>query len=398
MGIADSSLKDRVVFVMGSPRSGTTWLASILSVHPAIAGIAVESHLFDLGVERLFDNHDGIQRYNAKLSAYLSREELVDLVRDLCDGVLDSMRQRTNPEARLVVEKTPVTTKRPDLEVERKLECFPDGWYVHIVRDGQAVADSLMRTPWMEGQSHEMAQRVWRNAVDAIRASLEGHPRYMEIPYDELRADPLEQSAQIFGWLGLAADNEVRERVAGVSRHHHARWESPSTASTSARAGGMRARAGALRGRAARTLGAGTRRALRPRSAAAGEDWAPKPLIAFAEAMRDADGEALAALTADRFEFTLRSPSGDLNVRSEEARTALGALAREVFGSTFTQMEWATSAQADLHALWFSGIRSDASRVDLAFALEVENERLRLVHLVSGGDPGGRRPAEWKSR
>src|ERR1700742_1782834 len=100
MGREGSPLKDRVIFVEGAPRSGTTWLVTLLAMHPDIAGVAAESHLFDFGVDRLFDNLDHRDPVLAGLSTYLDRENLVDLVRDLCDGVLLAMKEKTGGGSR----------------------------------------------------------------------------------------------------------------------------------------------------------------------------------------------------------------------------------------------------------------------------------------------------------
>src|SRR4051794_31183399 len=140
MGIAGSPLRDRVIFVLGAFRSGTTWLATLLATHPEIAGIEAESHLFDSGVDRLFDNFDGRNPYY-HLQNYLDRDQLVDLVRDLCDGVLMAMRAHVSPGATppFVVEKTPIAMGLEGLDLARKRECYPDAWFVHIVRDREAV-------------------------------------------------------------------------------------------------------------------------------------------------------------------------------------------------------------------------------------------------------------------
>src|SRR4051812_48466444 len=109
MGIADSPLRDRVIFVVGAPRSGTTWLLNLLTTHPEIAGVEAESHLFDFGVDRLFDNFDGRNPgIRPGLRAYAERAALVDAVRDLCDGLLLAMRSRVSAgKTPFVVEKTP---------------------------------------------------------------------------------------------------------------------------------------------------------------------------------------------------------------------------------------------------------------------------------------------------
>src|SRR3954463_9723798 len=83
MGRASSPLRDHVIFVEGAPRSGTSWLVTLLATHPDIAGVEAESPLFDFGVDRLFDNHEYRDPLFHGLDSYLDRDELVDLARDL---------------------------------------------------------------------------------------------------------------------------------------------------------------------------------------------------------------------------------------------------------------------------------------------------------------------------
>ena len=75
MAIEDSPLRERVIFVEGAPRSGTTLLTALFSAHPDVAGVTGESRLFERGVGLLFDNHES----GGHLDTYVSRAELADL-------------------------------------------------------------------------------------------------------------------------------------------------------------------------------------------------------------------------------------------------------------------------------------------------------------------------------
>lgn len=158
MGIADSPLRERVLFVEGAPRSGTTWVTALLATHPEIAGTASESHLFDHGVGALFANQEE-GGWGTWLAAYVSGDELTDLVRDLCDGVLLRMLERMKPEATIVVEKSPLFSAQARSAIERKLRCYPDASYLHIVRNEEATARSVLRAPFSSIPSEAAAVR-----------------------------------------------------------------------------------------------------------------------------------------------------------------------------------------------------------------------------------------------
>src|SRR3954464_2899425 len=96
MGRGESRLRDRVIFVEGAPRSGTTWLVTLLATHPEIAGVDAESHLFDFGLDRLFDNLEHREPLLHGLQRYIDRDQFVGLTRDFGDGVLTAMRSRVS--------------------------------------------------------------------------------------------------------------------------------------------------------------------------------------------------------------------------------------------------------------------------------------------------------------
>src|SRR3954452_16926926 len=223
MARAGSPLRDRVIFVEGAPRSGTTWLVTLLATHPEIAGVEAESHLFDFGVDRLFDNLEGRDPTFHGLMSYLDRKELVDLVRDLCDGVLMAMRSHVCPGAAppFVVEKTPISSRPGGLDLARKRDCYPDAWYIHIVRDREAVARSLMRAPWMSDRSYAACAALWDRTVGNARETLGGLPRYREVSYEELRADPKAGCRALFEWLGVEAGEAVLDTVEALSREQY---------------------------------------------------------------------------------------------------------------------------------------------------------------------------------
>src|SRR4051812_30721468 len=220
MGVGGSLLRDRVIFVEGAPRSGTTWLVTLLATHPEIAGVEAESHLFDFGVDRLFDNIEGRDPNLHGLLSYLDRDELVALVRDLCDGVLMAMRSHvsngTTPP--FVVEKTPIASRGAGLDLKRKRDCYPDAWYVHIVRDREAVTRSLMRAPWMPDRSYEACSGLWDRTVGHAREVLGDLPRYREVSYEELRADPAEGCRELLAWLGVRHGEDVLNTISVLSR------------------------------------------------------------------------------------------------------------------------------------------------------------------------------------
>ena len=395
MGIAGSPLRDRVIFVEGAPRSGTTWLATLLATHPEIAGVDAESHLFDFGVDRLFDNFEGRDPHMHGLRLFLDRDELVDLVRDFCDGVLLAMRSHLSASAAppFVVEKTPIAAAPEPLDLARKRECYPDAWYIHIVRDREAVTRSLMRSPWMWDRSYEACSAHWDLTVGHARATLGDLPRYREVSYEELRADPAEACRDLFQWLGVSGADQVLETVRALSREPYSDLGAivppPPRIRSSVLAAPSR-------------LMEGARAALRRKlSGERNADPGSRVTFLFARALSERDAETLRSLTAPSLELVYRSAEGDMSHRGDDARAALERIAEDAFRRRYAG-EWWGSADGGSGEWWssapgkpfwtvfFSGLAGDATRVDIAIGLVLEEDLVRRAVVISAGPLTGR--------
>jgi hypothetical protein len=392
MGRAGSPLRDHVIFVEGAPRSGTTWLATLLATHPEIAGTEAESHLFDFGTDRLFDNFEGRHPELRGLQSYLERDELVDLVRDLCDGILIAMRSHVSGEVRpaFVVEKTPIADVMGGRDLARKRECYPDGWYIHIVRDREAVARSLMRAPFVADRSYAACAGRWDRAVRHARECLGDLSRYREVSYEELRADPAEGCRALFEWLGVGTGDDVLEKVRVLSREQYSDLGAvpAQPARSIPRRLVSRARAALQRQRTRVEAGGGTK--------VPGSDLA----FRFVRALRERDVETLRSLTTSSLEFVYRSADGDLSLRGEDGRAAIMQIAEEAFRRRYVGEWWAAGGgpgewwtrvpRKPLWAIFFSALGGDATRVDMAMGLMLEDDLVRRVVVISAGPLAGR--------
>jgi hypothetical protein len=393
MGIADSPLRDRVIFVEGAPRSGTTWLVTLLATHPEIAGVQAECHLFDYGVDQLFDNFEGRHPDLRGLVRYVDRKELVDLARDFCDGTLMAMRARVSPGASppFVVEKTPISPKKGNFDLARKRECYPDAWYVHIVRDREAVIRSLMRAPWMPDRSYQACAALWDETVGRAREVSSELARYREVSYEDLRADPVRGCRELFEWFGIDAGDGVLETVNVLSRE---KFSDLGAVPTSAARGGRRA--------VARRLAGAARAAVRDRLPRDDGDAPAHPLtFTFVRAIWERDANALSALTASDLELEFRSPDSDLSLRGDDARAALAQIAEKAFARRYTVEWWASTGVAP-NEWWtsaagkpfctivFSGLGGDATRLNLSFGLLLEDDLVQRALVFSAGPLTGR--------
>ncbi|HEX2052646.1 MAG TPA: sulfotransferase [Actinomycetota bacterium] len=119
-------------------------------------------------------------------------------------------------------------------------EVFPEARFVHVVRDGRAVANSFLQTSWWQGfagppawgwgplpPNYEaewedsersfvlLAGLHWKMLVDAAEASLAEVPagRSIRVRYEDFVEDPRGQLSAMLEFLGLEWNAEFQEQV-----------------------------------------------------------------------------------------------------------------------------------------------------------------------------------------
>jgi Sulfotransferase family len=207
---AKAPLEERMVFVMGSPRSGTTFLAGAIGRLPGFVDLtevaALKAAIPDL--VRL-DRDEAARR----LRRLLTVTRTLGLVRDL-----------------RAVEQTPEMA----FLLPAVAQAFPEAALVHAVRDGRDVVCSLLERGWLgakraggaddayqpygadarfwvePGREAEFAEAsearraawAWRRYVSAV---LDSGVDVHELRYERLAADPEGTAAELAAALGAPA-------------------------------------------------------------------------------------------------------------------------------------------------------------------------------------------------
>jgi hypothetical protein len=197
------------VFVVGSPRSGTTFTGSALGSLPGFVDL------------------DEVQPWKAAIPALMGRphEEVARRLRRILERV------RTLGLARGLrgVEQTPETS----FVLAAALRAYPQAVAVHVVRDGRDVAASLLERGWLSatrtgaddaglpfgpyarfwvepGREEEFsrvsdatrAAWAWRRYVTAAGVAPD---RTVEVRYEQLVTDPAAAAAPVAAALGVDA-------------------------------------------------------------------------------------------------------------------------------------------------------------------------------------------------
>jgi hypothetical protein len=244
---------ERAVFVVGSPRSGTTFTGSALGSQPGWVDLG-EVPLLKAAVPRL-----------AALSAEAQAREV--------RSILERIRGLALVRGLRGVEQNPETS----FVLAGALAAYPKGLAVHVVRDGRDVVCSLIERGWLsagragaddaqqpygryarfwveperreEFEHASEARRAawaWRRYVDAARAIPD---RTIELRYEELVESPDAEADRIAERVGSEPD-PLRRAFAQVHGSSLGRWRrdltSEQIADVEAEAGELLAELGYL--------------------------------------------------------------------------------------------------------------------------------------------------------
>lgn len=195
-------------FLIGAPRSGTTWIQRLLQAHPAICG-GEESHFFTLFANAmgLADKMGLRDKRPIGPLVYCSREAFEESLRTLWTEIFAGL-YADHPEARVHLEKTPFHT----LTLPEIHRLFPQAPIILLLRDSRAVASSLMQAGrgwgnyWAPATARAAAIE-WYRHVDAAQAWHKAHPEhpFLVIRYEQALADPRAALTQMLDFL-LPAD------------------------------------------------------------------------------------------------------------------------------------------------------------------------------------------------
>lgn len=217
---------DRLVFVIGSPRSGTTFLGAAVGGLPGFV---------DLGE---------VQPLKAAMPELhgLAEEEGARRIR----RILQTQRLLALVPGQRGVEQGPET----GLVFPAALRAYPEGRAVHLLRDGRDVVCSLLERGWLRAgqarwrdevdEGHEArfwveperrgefesaseatrAAWVWRRYVTAARRP---HERKVEIRYEDLTGDPESVAATLAEHIAAPRD-ELLSRLAEAHDRSIGRW------------------------------------------------------------------------------------------------------------------------------------------------------------------------------
>ena len=263
----DEELESRLVWIWGSPRSGSTWLLRLLAhpltlddraplgfhLPPGWAGPAdllpvnesfLTNHLAPLvggamykdsgepvTLSVFFDLHERPNYFFSPQYEDAWRPEVRRLALVRFNAFVERAAQSLDVASPLVAIKEVNGPHAADLA----MSLFPRSRLLFLVRDGRDVLDSLMHASGPEGflfkgggafegadQRLEWVRRTcrtWVGDMDTIQRAYDDHPAGLRrtVGYESLREDAASELGQLVEWLGLARDSDWVERSVGAN-------------------------------------------------------------------------------------------------------------------------------------------------------------------------------------
>ena len=235
------------LFIIGSPRSGTTFLASLLK--PTEYGEPFETQFIlkfaekyasygDLNqlnnLQRLIDDISA-ERAIAQWKVPVSAEKMLSdfdgevTFIDVIDYVCCQLMATRGKE--FWGDKTPHYI----LALPKLVSLYPKAKYLYIVRDGRDVALSLFQKGWGPNNAYAAAQQ-WHAAnnehqLELIR-QLERDGRLLYIKYEELLDNPKEECSKIYNFLDDDIENYsdvVNELINKTITGNYFKWKNKMT-------------------------------------------------------------------------------------------------------------------------------------------------------------------------
>lgn len=216
-------LDKEFLFVVGAPRSGTTWLHRMLSQHPDVAAMPHELTLFSSYLAPLAERfaqesrHRDLGDWEQGLPLLFSQQEFDHALARIAEETYARLLDR-HPTASHILDKHPAYALHMPL-IDKLL---PKSRFLHIVRDGREVAVSMMSAKKRIGfGAAEIAgaAKAWATHVRAAQDMGRelGPDRYLEVTYEDLMERTHEVLSEIFRFAGLPLSGTA---IADIAAEH----------------------------------------------------------------------------------------------------------------------------------------------------------------------------------
>lgn len=218
-------------FIVGIPRSGTTLLAVLLNNHSQIhvGKVALGLSLLKLQ-RRLMESYgqNGDIRSRTATEHLLAALKSETLVWQFCQNVVNqgdeglcSLLAHAREDVVQRHGKKIWGNKSPFMltEFPRITHLMPRARFIHVIRDGRAVALSRYERRHLP---LKLAMHIWKQSIlqGQIDGDLLGPERYLAIKYEDLVEKPIQVVGKVCSFLNVAFEEQMLDLNQSEATHH----------------------------------------------------------------------------------------------------------------------------------------------------------------------------------
>lgn len=205
------------IFICGCGRSGTTLLGSLLGSHSNCIATPESQFIFDLiqgshlsanitiepdQVIKQLSKHWRFKLWNLKLSTNDFKIKEINTYSELIQFIVNTYAsQNDKPNASYWIDHTPEHIQH----IATLMKLFPEAKFIHIIRDGRAIASSVLNLDW--GGLHTIPQiaQWWVRQIGYGLAAENylGKAISKQVKYENLLLKPEETLKEICTFIGI---------------------------------------------------------------------------------------------------------------------------------------------------------------------------------------------------
>ncbi len=211
------------VFIIGVPRSGTSWLYEMISAHDdvfSLNGSNTFLHQYIFPLEEKYNREKQIftdRGFSRGIPSKLSKNEFEKLISDYIRRFYDFLPEK---QQYYVEKATDITS-----ELHKIRKYIPNSKFIHIIRDGRNSTISRIKNRIAYGRPFGVSDVYegaigWKQQIEEARQnSSEFSSDILEVRYEDLLNNPEHYLGKIFQHIGLIFEQQTISNI--CNKFHH---------------------------------------------------------------------------------------------------------------------------------------------------------------------------------
>lgn len=219
-------MKNKIIIIIGSPRSGSSWLQTMIGAHPLVS-TSVELTLFNRYIQPWIktweceDENIKQGKWYQGLPFIWSQNEFYDFLNEFILRVYSKIEEK-KPGSTHILDKHPGYS----FALKEIFELIPDALVINLIRDGRDVVLSMLNAKKKRGFGPSNiieAATNWKEHVEAASNVKVYTSQFSEVKYEDLIDDCENTLKNIFDFCQLPFDNKLINSI--IDEHNFSKMK-----------------------------------------------------------------------------------------------------------------------------------------------------------------------------